>query len=521
MIITCEECDTSFNLEDSRLKPSGSKVRCSKCQRIFMVYPPVSAIEEEPHVKDKTITGASETNRYKLDLSLDMDAEGEEVAADNRESEFTDELDLSDLELELDMEKSTKDGDVDEFKELELELGELDQLEMLTSRAETVVKESFDDQKIDEPELDDLELSSSGFKKTGNDDTDEMADFKLEIKDLDELGILASENETAVSEAAEGQDDLDLGDFDMVLNEVQDDERGEIHKDAEADIILGEKADVELTGIDEILEMDRPIEIENEEELTFEDLDESDAVDRSRDSTRIDLFEVEEISREVASESLEPFSMGNDQKEAVTAKTAVSPSFSVGKGIRRAPVAKASEPVKKGISKWIAGIGIAVLFIGGAFAVLHYLGVAIPFITETTQSEDPKGNLNITLLNYTGAFLDNVHGGKLYVVRGQARNDYTEPRGIIQITGNLYSRGNLLIKKETVFCGNSLSDPDLTNLEFDAIRNRLNNRIGDNGSNIRLEPGKQLPFMIVFSDLPEELEEFTLNVEGSLKVQSQ
>ncbi|MBW2298056.1 MAG: zinc-ribbon domain-containing protein, partial [Deltaproteobacteria bacterium] len=31
MIITCEECSTSFNLDEKFLKPSGSKVRCSKC----------------------------------------------------------------------------------------------------------------------------------------------------------------------------------------------------------------------------------------------------------------------------------------------------------------------------------------------------------------------------------------------------------------------------------------------------------------------------------------------------------
>ena len=44
MIITCEECNTSFNLNESLLKKTGSKVRCSKCQHIFVAYPapPVS-----------------------------------------------------------------------------------------------------------------------------------------------------------------------------------------------------------------------------------------------------------------------------------------------------------------------------------------------------------------------------------------------------------------------------------------------------------------------------------------------
>ena len=76
----------------------------------------------------------------------------------------------------------------------------------------------------------------------------------------------------------------------------------------------------------------------------------------------------------------------------------------------------------------------------------------------------------------------------------------------------------MLIKKQTVFAGNVLSDLDLANLELGAIQKRLQNRAGDNGVNIRLEPGKQISFMIVFSDLPDTLEEFRLDVEGSMKI---
>ena len=39
MIITCGECNTSFNLDESFIKPSGSKVRCSVCKNIFTANP--------------------------------------------------------------------------------------------------------------------------------------------------------------------------------------------------------------------------------------------------------------------------------------------------------------------------------------------------------------------------------------------------------------------------------------------------------------------------------------------------
>ena len=39
MIISCNECDSSFAVDDNVIKETGSKVRCSKCNSIFVVYP--------------------------------------------------------------------------------------------------------------------------------------------------------------------------------------------------------------------------------------------------------------------------------------------------------------------------------------------------------------------------------------------------------------------------------------------------------------------------------------------------
>lgn len=40
MIITCNNCSSRFNIDEKLIKPQGSKVKCSKCQTIFVVYPP-------------------------------------------------------------------------------------------------------------------------------------------------------------------------------------------------------------------------------------------------------------------------------------------------------------------------------------------------------------------------------------------------------------------------------------------------------------------------------------------------
>ena len=57
MIITCEDCNSSFNVNDSLIKESGSKVRCSKCDSVFVAYPQAAdndlALESEEFMSDQ------------------------------------------------------------------------------------------------------------------------------------------------------------------------------------------------------------------------------------------------------------------------------------------------------------------------------------------------------------------------------------------------------------------------------------------------------------------------------------
>ena len=47
MIIECEKCHTKFRLDESLLKETGSKVRCSICTYKFILFPP----KAEPQIK--------------------------------------------------------------------------------------------------------------------------------------------------------------------------------------------------------------------------------------------------------------------------------------------------------------------------------------------------------------------------------------------------------------------------------------------------------------------------------------
>jgi predicted Zn finger-like uncharacterized protein len=47
MIIQCDKCKTKFRLDDSRVKGRGVRVKCTKCQTLFIVTPPEPPVELE------------------------------------------------------------------------------------------------------------------------------------------------------------------------------------------------------------------------------------------------------------------------------------------------------------------------------------------------------------------------------------------------------------------------------------------------------------------------------------------
>jgi pilus assembly protein FimV len=171
------------------------------------------------------------------------------------------------------------------------------------------------------------------------------------------------------------------------------------------------------------------------------------------------------------------------------------------------------------VSKSLVFLLILAILGGGGYGTYYMLnqnGIDIPFLSDYLKPkvQDP-GNLKMTTYDINSKFVDNASVGKLFVVSGKVKNGYAESRGMITLEGKIFSTGKVPVHSEKVYCGNVMSDLELANLEWDKIKERLINRLGDNRSNVKIEPGKSIPFMVVFSGLPEDLEEFTIEVTGS------
>jgi predicted Zn finger-like uncharacterized protein len=456
MIITCNECDTRFNIDESLLKQTGSKVRCSTCKNVFLAYP--SSLSEE------------------LDKSSEVETELEALITDEEiESgiQYKAEDKLEGIELAMDeaFEENTKVEEKPEESELDLELD----LEPEINETPTVTESEL------ELELDDKNSSeiSAG---------EELEGIELAMDD-------AFEENTKVEEKPEEAGlELEL-DLEPEIDETQ------AETEVELELELGDKTDSEISAKEEPEEIEpEEIEIAKETETKIE---ENKQEDIDQDKTP---GEKEEPSK--------TFNMGVMPDEQEAEKT-IEP---IDKAEKEALTEK-SEPPKvaanKRISMPVLLLLLATLLISGIY-VLDRVGINIPFVSDLLKPEvQDAGNLKIHTFDINNKFVENSKIGKLLVITGKAKNGYSDARSYISITGILYTKGKILSKTKTVYCGTILSELELQNMDLDAINDRLSNRFGDNKSNIKVKAEAIISFMVVFADLPENLDEFTIEVAGS------
>jgi pilus assembly protein FimV len=480
-----------------------------------------------------------------LDLALDDDSDGVMETAE-QESVLEDDLDLSSLEGLLEEDEVSLDDSetmaADDGEELDLALDLDDETPMdavdspTAPGGETLEDLEFDldgDGKAETLDIDDAddadqEIDLSEIEKMLEEpETGEAKFSAMPEQDLD-LDIEASlETEKWMSDAGDDDqvvidDDLDLSDLEQVLENVDSDAADDTPEDQELELDLD---DGEALGTPT-----ETVAIDNDLDFDLSDFEDNappesagDTAHRLRESLEMELeFEVEEgdqAEQTAEDEDLEETVAIPVPKAATTVEAEPRPVETATPAESPKPVTKSPKPAKKGVNKSLVFLLILVILGGGGYGTYYMLnknGIDIPFLSDYLKPkvQDP-GNLKMTTYDINSKFIDNASVGKLFVVSGKVKNGYAESRGMITLEGKIFSTGKVPVHSEMVYCGNVMSDLELANLEWDKIKERLINRLGDNRSNVKIEPGKSIPFMVVFSGLPEDLEEFTIEVTGS------
>lgn len=131
------------------------------------------------------------------------------------------------------------------------------------------------------------------------------------------------------------------------------------------------------------------------------------------------------------------------------------------------------------------------------------------------QTEPPALTGQVSLSELEGRFINNVQAGELFLIRGEAINNYSEPRAGIQVKGVIFDPNGKPLLQKTVFCGNPLSETDLQSLSFAELEKMMGNQFGNELKNMKVDEGQSIPFDIVFKDLPQNLSEFSVKVTSS------
>lgn len=496
------------------------------------------ASSEEPDLGPKDLesdeTPMNPEESIDLDDVLKMDELEEREASEDLEIGLANEIPASDeLGLDLEMEEDELEPDeglaktelylsdddlIDNDGDLGIDFDELEAVNTDTDQGEAA--EEFD---ID-PDLKEDETGSAA-----NEASEELdLDFDLE------------DSKPSEAEAFEEND------LDDSLAEAED--KPEDSFELELDLDLEDPDMEDSTGV----KAGQPQTPESEIELDLDfDMDEEDAsTDRKEESLEFDLDE------EIASEGSDEFDLDleEEEEEEIAVESELrkqetekkeeefSDAFDMGipadelddlgdeESVFHEPEKKAGK--KKGIRKQRkrspAVLLLALLLFGGAgygaytlgfHERLNEMGFSLSKISEVGGifRSQPQHLGEIVPLGNTveSKFIKNEEAGYLFVIRGNVKNEYSENRSFIKVRGKLFKNDNQLAVEEAVFAGNSLTDEALASMPLADIEAQLANPSGAENSNVRVHPGKVLPYTLVFSEVSPDFEEYRVEVAGS------
>lgn len=147
------------------------------------------------------------------------------------------------------------------------------------------------------------------------------------------------------------------------------------------------------------------------------------------------------------------------------------------------------------------------------------VAVILAFVGYTSLSGD-KGKTapetgRITVRSLQASFVKNKSAGELLVIKGEAVNEFAAPRAAIQIKGLVYGeKGNVLASK-LAFCGNPLTPEQLAELPLDKLEAAMANQFGDSLANMEVAPKAAVPFVIVIAKPAAEAKDYGVEPAGS------
>ena len=164
-------------------------------------------------------------------------------------------------------------------------------------------------------------------------------------------------------------------------------------------------------------------------------------------------------------------------------------------------------------------IGLVVLLLACGLGAVYFfqpglpgLAPAVPDAPATQETAAREGAAQIALENVRQYFVPNEKEGQLFIIEGKAVNRFPEARELIRIKASLFDRQGTEVATQEFMCGNVVSLYQLQVSTRADIENALTAKVGILTNNTNIQPGASVPFMAVFFQTPDSVEEFGLEV---------
>lgn len=534
MIIQCDQCNTKFKLDDAKVPDKGIKVRCAKCKHVFQVQKETTPEEMDldfllsglgaaaPSAEKVLPQGGEAPISSNVGDEWQMFAQGHDSAAEGPSgSSPVDGAEQSQHhEFDEDFFAVKEEPVFSEKKSFDL--GEFSfENEETQSLYHEVAKPETSNGEIGGTEFDEFPFEADGKEESGATAVQptipaETAEFAFDSADF------------ASGESAATKPEEDLGNTDW--DETKEGEYifGEEESPLQAESQAMGGTPEPLTKAEEAYQFsDFAVppggggDVDNLPFVAQEEKKESEM--KSSDFSEIDFGDITAAGSAVTKEVEEKPGSGVSPEpvaEAVSPPAFVSSLPSAEEDLP--PLAISTR--KKGGSFFsiavttiavlivltIAGIGVYVLKEGPA--AFNKLGLS--FLAKWAGMEVAEEG-GIAIKDPKGAFMTNREAGEIFVVSGEAVNNFKKPRASIQVKAIVVGpKGEILVQK-TAYCGNALSKEQLATLPMAKIEEAMASPFGDSLANLGVQPGKSIPFVIVLNGVQKNAAEFSVEVVGS------
>lgn len=465
MIIQCDRCSTKFRLDDSRVTGAGVRVKCTKCQNIFLVTPPEETpVEEilsvgpsERLEKERSIPRSPEGPNLSLDFTPPSDRSGGGTQEDSS-SKSKDPALFSNFDFSFSVDARSGEAGSGNLPEDEKWRGISQQAGRVGTDNDLSESDELSSPNADDGQGKGLSVDDSPFKGFDFDEA-ESKDATSEVPVQDEWPSGAS-----------GEDTYDLSRSEAAIEEEQEPARPV----SGAGEYTGQSVALKDKGPSDKDSQEPPVASKDAFSKLLSESLKKDI--REKDVTVNDAEDEEDV-------------LGFEPEEGFEAQ-------GVTKGRTAAPFSKAGMRIPPAL------IAIIVFLVGGG--IIYFSGIIDSIARRLAPSEAPK---SVEIEDVKVSYVDNQNFGKFFVIEARLKNISDSPQPVKRVTGIAYGKDGEKIMSLSVAPGRVVTPDDLKILPKEELARQFKDPSGG-----MIPPKGTVPVMVIFTDISSGVSEAGVDI---------